>query len=119
MTAAGGFVQAVLYGYLGLRYNDENMTLLTPTVALDADGMGVRGMSYRGAVLDVTWRNAEMGTSIICTDQCELADVGFGLLCAKEGRGAGAEVKRLSTGVAAKFSTGVTVVVAPCASLLH
>lgn len=118
MTAAGGFVQAVLYGYLGLRYQDGNMTLLAPTLVQNTSAMAVRGVSYRGAILDVVWAE-KTGTTITCVEQCT-AGSGNGsiLLCATEGGGGGGgAVEKLAVGVSARFDVGLTLVVFPCASL--
>ena len=104
LTAAGGFLQAVLYGYMGLRYNDANMTLLGPTLALNATRMAVHGLSYRQARLSVEWDSVD--TTITCVDGCGA------YLCATSA--ADGESKQLGFGTSARFDTGMKIVLAPC-----
>ena len=62
LTGAGGFMQAVLYGYGGLRYNDQSTTM-HPRIPSPSGGsssgeatgmtMAFKGLHYLGRVLDV------------------------------------------------------------------
>lgn len=105
LTAAGGFLQVVLYGYLGLRYNDANMTLLGPTLALNTTRMVVRGLKYREARLKVEWDSA--ATILSCVDGCARAR-----LCATTS--VGGKVERLMLGASAQFLAGAKLLVTPC-----
>ncbi len=67
LTAAGGFIQAVIYGFVGLRYNDLNMTL-APMLPGDARQLTLYGLHYRGAVLRVSFAASQL--TIVCESGC-------------------------------------------------
>ena len=50
ITGAGGFLQSVIYGYGGLRYGSESLTI-TPRLPPDAGSLTIDGIKYRGASL--------------------------------------------------------------------
>jgi len=52
LTGAGGFLQVVLFGYPGLRFNDTHATF-KPTLPPDTTNLKLRGLAYRGHRLDV------------------------------------------------------------------
>ena len=106
LTAAGGFMQAVLYGYLGSRYNDANLTLLARTLPLNASHVHVRGLSYRGADLTVEWD----GTAASVT--CARGGCDAPALCAT---GGAAVPQPLLHGATVRFAADTVVAVAPCA----
>jgi hypothetical protein len=107
LTAAGGFMQAVLYGFLGLRYNDANMTILAPTLALNASSMAVHGLNYRGSQLAVEWNSAS--ASVVCMGGCDSNQ------CAGAATRVGG-VQKLSPGASTHFLAGTTIVVAVCSA---
>ena len=112
LTAAGGFLQAVIYGFVGLRYNDLNMTL-APILPGDARQLTLYGLHYRGAVLRVSVAASEL--TIVCESGCTPA------LCASTeptepavylGRERGTK-RELAAEVQVKFPSQETVIVEP------
>jgi hypothetical protein len=102
-------MQAVLYGFLGLRYNDDTMTILAPTLALNASSMAVHGLSYRGSQLVVEWSSGL--ASVACMGGCDSN------LCASAASGGAGGVQKLSpAGASTHFSAGTTIVVAVCSA---
>jgi hypothetical protein len=72
LTAAGGLMQAVVYGFGGVRYHDHNLTL-APTLISNTTLLSLRGLRWGSAVLDVavtqpsftvTLRSYGSGTSL-------------------------------------------------------
>ena len=55
VTGAGGFLQAVVYGYPGLRLNDTALTFTRPAVIDGSTSLKLRGMAYLGNRLDVAY----------------------------------------------------------------
>ena len=94
-----------------MRYNDANMTLLSPTLALNASAMAVHGLSYRGAELSMEWSAAS--SSVVCSAGCDHAN-----LCAAAVSAGGIEPHeppvQLTQRAVARFSAGASVVVSPC-----
>ena len=64
LTAAGGFTQTIFYGYLGLRYNDDNMTI-APALMKNATGLAFRGLSWNNTLLDIVYSATEVTISMI------------------------------------------------------
>eukprot|EP01122_Echinamoeba_exundans_P016203 TRINITY_DN813_c0_g1_i5.p1 TRINITY_DN813_c0_g1~~TRINITY_DN813_c0_g1_i5.p1 ORF type:complete len:666 (+),score=37.76 TRINITY_DN813_c0_g1_i5:1105-3102(+) len=54
ITGAGGFLQALIFGYGGLRIENGSL-LFSPRLAPETSSMKVRGVRYRLAVFDVFW----------------------------------------------------------------
>lgn len=108
LTAAGGFMQAMLYGYMGLRFNDANLTLLAPTLPLNASAISVQGLSYRDVDLSVTW-DADH-TRVTCERHCQ----SLGLCAQSMVPSPEAPPQRLAQGKPARFRAHVGVVVSPC-----
>lgn len=52
---AAGFASLVLYGLLGINYDQEGLTF-RPAVCPEFDGLRLEGLRYRGALLDVEIR---------------------------------------------------------------
>jgi protein-glucosylgalactosylhydroxylysine glucosidase len=74
VTGAGGFLQALIYGYPGLRLNDTALTFTAPTLVDGAGSHALRGLSYLGNRLDVAYD----GTDITFTLQQAAAGGGCG-----------------------------------------
>ena len=108
MTAAGGFLQAVIYGYGGVRYNDRSVTLM-PALALNATRMALHALNYRGAQLRADW--TAQGTQLECVHGCALAN-----LCASSTT---TGPTPLTPSAVANFAAGLLVTVAPCHSSGH
>lgn len=53
LTAAGGLLQSVIYGFGGVRYFDHNLTL-RPVLLSNTFSLTLRGLRWGGAVLDIT-----------------------------------------------------------------
>lgn len=121
VTGAGGFLQAVIYGFVGLRYNDRNLTL-APTLPGNASRLTIRGLHYHGAMLTVSTVPAvpavpaagggeggeavASAVSITCEDGCTPP------LCA--GDAGGGHGKELAAGVALEFPGAIMVAPGPC-----
>jgi hypothetical protein len=121
MTAAGGFIQTVIYGYGGVRYNNNNLTLY-PTLPLNMSSrMALHALSYRGAELRADWTAST--TTLECLDGCSNANlcasvmvrggVASGLDDGEGGRG-GKQPQKLLKDVLAVFPASTKVVVAVC-----
>lgn len=112
LTAAGGFLQAVIYGFVGLRYNDLNMTL-TPMLPGNTSLLTLYGLHYHGAELRVSVAASEL--IIVCESGCTP------VLCASNEatepvavRGRERRMKReLATEVEAKFPAQAKITVEP------
>ncbi|MEJ8661397.1 glycosyl hydrolase family 65 protein [Streptomyces sp. MS1.AVA.4] len=55
LTGHGGFLQEFLYGYSGLRWHPDRLEL-APVLPEELDGITLRGLRWRGRVLDVDIR---------------------------------------------------------------
>uniref|UniRef100_A0A7S2G440 Uncharacterized protein n=1 Tax=Florenciella parvula TaxID=236787 RepID=A0A7S2G440_9STRA len=55
LTGAGGFLQTVLYGFPGLRFDEDLLRLANPTLIEGSSHMKVRGLAYRGARFDIAF----------------------------------------------------------------
>eukprot|EP00041_Stephanoeca_diplocostata_P029137 m.853119 g.853119 ORF g.853119 m.853119 type:complete len:932 (+) comp23499_c0_seq1:35-2830(+) len=103
LTGAGGFIQAVINGYGGLRFNDDTMTI-APTLALNTTRMAIHALSYRNAILHVAWNSANV--TVECVEDGVSAH-----LCASV---SGGEQHSLSPIIAVSFPIGETITIAPC-----
>ena len=56
ITGAGGFLQAVMFGYPGIRVEDERLLLLNPMCPQGTEGVKLRGLWYLGSRMDITFR---------------------------------------------------------------
>ena len=112
LTAAGGFLQALIYGFVGLRYNDLNMTI-APMLPGDASQLTLYGLHYHGAELRVTVAASQL--TIVCESGCTPS------LCASTEAiepvvflGHERRIKReLATEVEANFPTQTKITVGP------
>jgi len=53
VTGAGGYLQALWAGYGGVRLTDESLLLQQPRLPPNATALHLRGLAYRGSLLDV------------------------------------------------------------------
>ena len=57
VTGIGGFIQSIVYGYFGVRFNEQNMTInpyLLPTSNSSVvDAMNLRGLHYHGVMINL------------------------------------------------------------------
>jgi trehalose/maltose hydrolase-like predicted phosphorylase len=53
ITGAGGFLQTMLYGYFGLRYESDHLRL-SPSLPPQTTSLALRRLQFQGAVLDAT-----------------------------------------------------------------
>eukprot|EP01087_Luapelamoeba_hula_P007627 TRINITY_DN1860_c0_g2_i1.p1 TRINITY_DN1860_c0_g2~~TRINITY_DN1860_c0_g2_i1.p1 ORF type:complete len:847 (-),score=118.70 TRINITY_DN1860_c0_g2_i1:27-2567(-) len=54
ITGAGGFLQSLVYGYAGLRYNADSLTLL-PTLPDNTTSITLSRIAYQSALIDVRY----------------------------------------------------------------
>ena len=80
LTAAGGFTQTIFYGFLGLRYNDDNMTI-TPALMTNATGLAFRGMSWNSTLLDIVYNATEVTISMVPSAEEDEGEEEEGLFC--------------------------------------
>ncbi|XP_067682724.1 protein-glucosylgalactosylhydroxylysine glucosidase-like [Haliotis asinina] len=52
ITAAGGLLQAALFGYAGIRYHDDHLDL-RPCLLPNSTDWAVRGLHYKGFTMDI------------------------------------------------------------------
>ena len=67
ITGMGGFLQAVLFGYGGLRLHPDEIRL-NPTLPKNVTALRVRGLHYRGNVIDLTVGSSESKISVRSAD---------------------------------------------------
>ena len=67
LTGMGGFIQSVVYGYFGLRFNDTILSftpyLLPTTNSSVVDEMTLQGVHYHRQVIDITVNKTSMTTT--------------------------------------------------------
>jgi len=54
ITGAGGFLQAILYGYAGLRYQSDHM-LLRPTLPPQSRSLLLRHLHFQGSLMNIAY----------------------------------------------------------------
>lgn len=54
VTGDGGFLQALVYGYQGLRIEEEGLRLLPPTLPERVGSLVLRNVAWRGCILTLT-----------------------------------------------------------------
>ena len=62
-TGMGGYLQSLLYGYLGADLNDDHLGL-DPQLPPSLTALAVRGLDYRGSSLDVAFNAAYMNITL-------------------------------------------------------
>jgi hypothetical protein len=55
LTGAGGFLQAIINGYLGLRIQSDGLHWKNPTLPPDIQSITLHGIKLRGGVFDITF----------------------------------------------------------------
>jgi len=65
LTGAGGFLQALIYGYPGLRINDTALNLAAPTLPEGSSKVRLRGVAYRGNRLLLEYDGATMTVALL------------------------------------------------------
>ena len=70
-TGMGGFLQSLLYGYLGADLHDRYLTF-TPQLPPSLTRMAVRGLDYRGGSLDLAFSAADMTVTLTRAGGCPL-----------------------------------------------
>jgi trehalose/maltose hydrolase-like predicted phosphorylase len=76
----GGYLQSLLYGYVGFDIDDHFLTL-NPQLPPSLTWMGVRGTDYVGSSLDVTYDAANMNVTLT-----KLGSVPLSLTLKKDGK---------------------------------
>lgn len=100
LTGAGGFLQAALAGYVGLRLHDDHIRL-RPQLIEGATAIAARGLRYRGLGFDVRFDAAQLTVT--------LADVSGGSVLVVAAKG-GAAQRLAKAGEAAAFALGAAPV---------
>ena len=77
LTGSGGFLQAVLYGYAGVRLRERCM-LVRPQLIEGAASMAIRGVHYQGHALDMVY-NAHTLTVALVDGERSSREPGRGL----------------------------------------
>ena len=102
LTAAGGFTQTLLFGFVGLRYHDSNMTM-TPTLMRNVTRLAVRGVRWSGALLDVDYT---AGAATIARRSAAHGPKRPAAVCV--------EKKRLEVGASISVALPATITVSGC-----
>lgn len=64
ITGAGGFLQTMLYGYLGLRYESDHLRL-NPSLPPQTTSLALRRLQFQDAVLDATYNATSLTLSLL------------------------------------------------------
>jgi trehalose/maltose hydrolase-like predicted phosphorylase len=67
LTGAGGFLQALLHGYSGMRVNASALTFTNPRMPEGASAVKLRGLAYRGSRLSIALDAATASMSVEVT----------------------------------------------------
>lgn len=59
LTAAGGFLQSILFGYSGVRVLNDRMEINEPRLLPTTNGLVINGIKYRGLSIDLIVREEE------------------------------------------------------------
>jgi hypothetical protein len=70
ITGAGGLLQAVIFGYGGVRYRMSSLTI-NPYVLPNTTSWALRGLKYRGFTLDLEIRPKNVTVTLRSTPQNE------------------------------------------------
>ena len=55
LTGAGGFLQALVFGYPGVRIEDERLLISSPSCPKNTEGIKLRGLGYLGSRMDISY----------------------------------------------------------------
>ncbi len=64
ITGAGGFLQSVLYGHMGLRYNSGDLSL-NPVLPANTTRLAARSISYLGHLFDLEYDNKTIRVTLV------------------------------------------------------
>ncbi len=64
ITGAGGFLQSVLYGHMGLRYNSGDLSL-NPVLPANTTRLAARSISYLGHLFDLEYDNKTIRVTLM------------------------------------------------------
>ena len=77
ISGGGGFLQAVVYGYTGLRIRKDRLEF-SPQMIPFAQGWTIRKLQYKDARFSLTleesgtaWVDDVQGVVVVCTDECQ------------------------------------------------
>lgn len=65
ITGMGGFLQALMFGYAGMRLHVEELSFNSPQLPPSVTRLAFRHVNYLGNVLDFTVRQGEINVHVV------------------------------------------------------
>jgi protein-glucosylgalactosylhydroxylysine glucosidase len=95
ITGAGGFLQSVVFGYGGIRLQEDRLTLRVPPLPAGSTSLVLRGLHYQGNKLSITITAGKVTVEVAERDEGAAALV----LCTADGT-----LRKLTVGAQLRFS---------------